>query len=101
MSFADEIPELYPAGTAQDRRSEITKALDAIDKVIREHPNATVDEQHSLIQKWCKSAGYSVSWAKPDAPMQVFIASSVAPELDCWIDVSWPLPRTLDSEWQS
>lgn len=95
------MPELYPQGTAQQLHDEIKAAIDGINKVIRDNPNATPDEQHTLIKEWCKKNRYSVSWAKPDEPMQVFIASTIAPELDQYLDVSWPKPRDLDSDWSS
>lgn len=96
---AEQIPEMYPPDTAKNLKDEVQAAIDGINKVIRDNPDAKPDEQHRLIQQWCKANRYSVSWAKPTEPMQVFIASTIAPELDCYLDVSWPVPRTLDSDW--
>lgn len=101
MSFADEMPELYPPGTGKAVHDEVANVLKALGNVVDSNLSAKPDEQFNLIAAWCKSNGYSVSPDRNNPKVfVVFIASVVAPELDNWIHISWPEERNLDSQWQ-
>lgn len=96
---AEQIPELYPPGAAEACNNELKFVEDGLNEVIRKHPNADPAEQRRLVAEWCKANRYSME--ERTDKIQVFIASTVAPELDNWVEVTWPKPRDLDSPWSS
>jgi len=95
---AEQIPEIYPPGTAKKTDDEMQAVIDGLNELIRLNPKAKPEEQRPLVEAWCKKNGYSMG--QRTDKMQVFIASTIAPELDNWVEVSWPTERTLDSPWQ-
>ncbi len=94
---AEQIPEMYPPGTAKKTQDEFEAVIKSLNELIRLHPKATPLQQRELVGAWCKKNRYSMEDGR-DLPT-VFIASAIAPELDNWVEVVWPKERTLDSDW--
>ena len=99
-SFADDMPDLYPKDTAKKRDEYIDRMQAAIDKLMVANPGLTIEQKHDLLVK----EGFQVEDVQ-DGECSVYIGSSVAPELDCWIPILPDLPpsqpRTIDDDWMS
>jgi len=99
---AEQIPELYPENTLADMRSELKRILDDVAVAKKQHPKATFEEKREILKAICKKHAVTFCEKVKDR-LEIFIFSSIAPELDSGYEIIWddPKPRNLDSDWQA
>lgn len=95
-SFADEMPDLYPADAGTKRDDQIDSVQSLVDKLLKDNPGLTQAQRRDLF----KNNGLRASLHGEKVTIEIL--SPIAPELDCWFDVlPDPPPRDLDSPWRA
>jgi hypothetical protein len=76
-----QLPDLYPPGAATETANDYDKTKAAVDSLLAAHPGLDSKGKRDLLKKhrFCVEDRMDV--------LQVYIASTIAPELDQWYEV--------------
>jgi len=82
-----QIPEIYPPGTGEELHNEVEVVRKAMAAIVRKWKAFGRERILQEAEKWTKAHYYGTLSERANGRPCVFISSSVAPELDCWVDV--------------